>query len=61
MTKLEEKLIEYDTLNSNLNYSSVINLDGIEGIIIEINGKKFKFDKEKIEKFLSNFCKEGND
>ena len=60
MTKLEEKLIEYDTLNSNLNYSSVINLDGIEGIIIEINGKEFKLDKEKIEKFLSNFCKSQN-
>ena len=45
----------YDTLN--VNYSSVINLDGIEGIIIEINGKEFKLDKEKIEKFLSNFCK----
>lgn len=55
MTKLEERNM-YDTLNSNLNYSSVINLDGIEGIIIEINGKKFKFDKEKIEKFLRNFC-----
>lgn len=53
MTKLEERNM-YNTFD--LNYSSVINLDGIEGIIIEINGKKFKFDKEKIEKFLRNFC-----
>lgn len=41
-------------------YTCTINLDGIEGIIIEINGKEFKLDKEKIEKFLSNFCESQN-
>ena len=46
-----------NTFNSN--YSSVINLDGIESIIIEINGKEFKLNKEKIEKFLNNFYEDG--
>lgn len=48
----------YNTLN--VNCSSVINLDGIESIIIEVNGKEFKLDKEKLEKFLSNFCESQN-
>ena len=34
----------------------VINLDFAEVIIVKINGKEIKLDKEKLEKFLSNFC-----
>ena len=39
----------------------MINLDDFTEIIVKINGKEIKLDKEKLEKFLSNFCKEGND
>ena len=48
----------YNTLD--LTSRLTINLDGAEETIIEINGKEFKFDKEKIEKFLSNFCESQN-
>lgn len=37
-----------------------INLDGAEETIIEVNGKEFKLNKEKLEKFLSNFCESQN-
>ena len=49
---------ELEVRTLELPYTCTINLDDIERIIIEINGKEFKLDKEKIEKFLSNFCKE---
>ena len=44
----------YNTMD--LTTALMINLDGVAEIIIEINGKKFKLDKEKLEKFLSNLC-----
>lgn len=34
----------------------MIDLDSFKEIIIKINGKEIKIDKEKLEKFLSNFC-----
>ena len=49
---------ELEVRTLELPYTCTINLDSIKEIIVEINGKKIKLDKEKIEKFLSNFCEE---
>lgn len=46
----------YNTMD--LTTALMIDLDGVAEISIKINGKEFKLDKEKLEKFLSNFCEE---
>ena len=55
-------------MNNELKISTIdlttkimIDLDSFKEITLKVNGKKIKLDKEKLEKFLSNFCKEGND
>lgn len=47
----------YDTID--LTTALMIDLDGVAEIIVKINGKEFKLDKEKLEKFLSNCCDDG--
>ena len=47
---------ELEVRTLELPYTYTINLDSIEEIIVEINGKEIKLDKEKLEKFLSNLC-----
>lgn len=43
----------------DLTTALMIDLDGVAEISIKINGKEFKLDKEKLEKFLSNLCDDG--
>lgn len=50
-------------MNNELEISTIdlittfmIDLDSFKEITLKVNGKKIKLDKEKLEKFLRNFC-----
>ena len=49
---------ELEIRTIDLTTAFIIDLDSFKEIIVKIKGKEIKLDKEKLEKFLSNFCEE---